>query len=231
MRSRISGSTLRRLLGADTLRTVLRCSVCSGGSMAMNETTRRSGSSASGSRRTPRLMPGADENVFQSPSTSWTSSYFVIDQYRPAVSSSLKCTGSSARSRAKWSCHRSSLNRCGLAGLMSSIARSAAAGTPAPVSAISISGVRMLAMRPIPSSVVSVVSVMVLPLVFPVVVCSTDCLAAGLHVQDSTSVRPSTDQLDKCDHARSDTIRRCSSRIILVFVLPTFRHRSNGWTV
>ena len=46
------------------------------------------------------VMPCAEENDSQSPSTSRTSCQVVIDQYRPEEPISLKCTGSSARSRA-----------------------------------------------------------------------------------------------------------------------------------
>ena len=46
-------------------------------------------------------MPLADEKVCQSPSTALMSSPFVTDQYRPAVSISLKWIGSSLRRRSK----------------------------------------------------------------------------------------------------------------------------------
>ncbi len=97
VRSRMIGSTFLRLLGADTDRTVLRCSVCSGGSIAMNGVTSCCACSNSSLGRFPSEMPCAEENVCQSPSTARTSSYLVIDQNRPAVSSSERCTGSSAR--------------------------------------------------------------------------------------------------------------------------------------
>ena len=84
MRSRIIGSMLRRLLGADTLRTVLRCSVCVGGSMAMNGRCCGAAGSVTSpvwaNSFRPRVMPFADEKVSQSPSTARTSSYLVTDQ-------------------------------------------------------------------------------------------------------------------------------------------------------
>ena len=78
VRCRTCGSRLRRLAGADTLRTVLRWSVCVGGSMAMNARMMLGGVwMATGG---PSVMPLADENVWWLPSTARTSSYFVIDQ-------------------------------------------------------------------------------------------------------------------------------------------------------
>ncbi|MGB1191239.1 MAG: hypothetical protein ACPG4A_13495, partial [Pseudomonadales bacterium] len=56
------------------------------------------------------------------------SSYLVSDQKRPAISVSLKWTGSSALSRSKYSSQRFSLNSLGLTGKISSIGTSAAGG-------------------------------------------------------------------------------------------------------
>ncbi len=80
VRSRIIGSRLRRLLGAETPRTVLRCSVCFGGSIAMNVRIRSNSSSFAGPGRSPNEMPPAEENVSQLPSVARTSSYFMRDQ-------------------------------------------------------------------------------------------------------------------------------------------------------
>ena len=44
----------------------------------------------------------ADEKLCQSASTFLMSAYLVSDQYRPATGCSLKCTGSSFRSRSKY---------------------------------------------------------------------------------------------------------------------------------
>jgi hypothetical protein len=89
-----------------------------------------------------RVIPWADEKVCQSELTALMSSYFVIDQYPPAVSISFRWTGSSRRNRSKYSDQRFSRKRCGLAGLTSSIRSSQAGAKSAPLSACSCSGVR-----------------------------------------------------------------------------------------
>ena len=62
VRSRIIGSMLRRLLGADTSRTVLRWSVWVGGSIAMNGASDCGGiCSAVAISLIPRLMPFTEE--------------------------------------------------------------------------------------------------------------------------------------------------------------------------
>ncbi len=80
VRSRMSGSMLRRLLGVDTDRTVLRCRVCSDGSMAMKVRTKSCMVRALELGGAPSVMPRAEENVAQSPLMARTSSYLVIDQ-------------------------------------------------------------------------------------------------------------------------------------------------------
>jgi len=100
VRSRISGSRFIKFFGCTAGVTVRRCARCSGGSMAMNADVSdpTAPRSAVG---TPNVMPLADENVCQSASAAFISSPLVTDQYLPAVSISLKWTGSSFRSRSK----------------------------------------------------------------------------------------------------------------------------------
>ena len=61
VRSLINGSILARLLGATTPVTVLRCTSCTGGSMAMKLLVSSAPSGRSASMARPRVMPLAEE--------------------------------------------------------------------------------------------------------------------------------------------------------------------------
>ena len=74
VRSRTSDSRLRTLPGAPIDRTVLRCAVCSGGSIEINGVIRWNIELFSGVGRSPSVMPFADEKFCQSPSMARTSS-------------------------------------------------------------------------------------------------------------------------------------------------------------
>ncbi len=74
-RSRISGSIWARLWGETAGLTVLRCTSCRGGSMAMNIARRGWSGGAS-----VMPMPEADENTWWFVSTAMMSLYLVIDQ-------------------------------------------------------------------------------------------------------------------------------------------------------
>jgi hypothetical protein len=96
-RSRMIGSSLARFGPATIGLTVLRCTSCLGGSMAMNIGSVKS-SAGSGS-----TIVGSDEKASWLVSTAMMSFHLVTDQYPPMSFSALSAqwTGSSARRRSK----------------------------------------------------------------------------------------------------------------------------------
>ena len=74
-RSRISGSRIARFIGETAGLTVLRCTSCLGGSMAMNM-----GRGPSSPSWVAMVMPPSEEKTWWLVSTAMMSLYLVIDQ-------------------------------------------------------------------------------------------------------------------------------------------------------
>ncbi len=139
-RSRISGSITARLVGETAGLTVLRCSSCLGGSMAMNMRGPPPPwpSWPGGGPKRPEpgpgpppvsiifctraslggsVMPPSEENTSWLVSTAMMSLYLVTPQWAALSPSGVQCTGSSARSRSKAGHMASAWNSPGWAGL------------------------------------------------------------------------------------------------------------------
>src|SRR4029077_20505289 len=116
-RSRIVLDIFARFGGATIGETILRCSSCRGGSIAIKLSfLNDNGTSLS-------VMPpsaASEEKTCCEVSTVMMSRYLVTDQYGPYKGLSTKCTGSSPRSRAKKPGHVSSEYRYGLLTSISS---------------------------------------------------------------------------------------------------------------